>query len=154
MIRQASPADLGAICALNESVQALHVVNRPETFRPLRAHELTAHFAELLQDPSAKIWVSVADDLVNGYLVGIVRTQAPTLYVLGRTWFELDQMGVAAAARRTGVARALVQQGLTFAQARGIQNVELSSWSFNQDAQSAFQKLGFTPKTVRFEHRQ
>ena len=153
MIREATAADLTALCALSNAVQTLHVAQRPKMFRPTAADELSEHFQRLLADTAAKIWVSAQDGALNGYLVGIVRTQAPGPYVLGRTWFELDQIGVAAPSRRTGVARALIERGIAFAHAQGIQSVELSAWSFNRDAQLAFQKLGFVPKVVRFEYR-
>ncbi len=97
--------------------------------------------------------MSVQDGVLNGYLVGTVRTQASGPYVLARSWLELDQIGVAAESRRKGVGRALVAQALAFARTRAVDGVELSSWSFNEDAQRAFQKLGFSPKTVRFEYR-
>jgi ribosomal protein S18 acetylase RimI-like enzyme len=53
--------------------------------------------------------------------------------------------------RGAGVARALVETARAYANARGIRDVELCTWSFNQAAQSAFGKLGFVPKVVRFE---
>ncbi len=153
MIREAQPGDVAAFSALNDAVQALHVASRPEMFRPTRPDELTVHFQHLLANPAAKIWVSDQSGAINGYLVGIVRTQAPGPYVLGRTWFELDQIGIAPQSRRSGVGRSLIAHGIAFAHAQGIESVELSSWSFNQDAQRAFQALGFVPKVVRFEYR-
>jgi ribosomal protein S18 acetylase RimI-like enzyme len=153
MIRKAEPADLEALITLNETVQALHVENRPDTFRTADRDALATRFRQLFGDPTSQVWVSITDDTVNGYLVGRVRSEPPTTYVLARYWLELEQIGVAAESRRTGVARALIEQATAFAQAQGIQSVELSSWSFNQGAQLAFQKLGFLPKLVRFEHR-
>ncbi len=153
MIRDAESTDLTALCALNDSVQALHVAHRPEFFRPARRAELATYFQQLLESAVAKVWVSEREGAVDGYLVGIVRTQAPGPYVLGRTWFELDQIDVAPESRQSGVGRSLIEHGVAFARARGIDSVELSSWSFNRDAQRAFQKLGFVPKVVRFEYR-
>lgn len=153
MIREAVATDVPALSALNDAVQALHVANRPEMFRPTRPEDLSVHFQHLFANAAAKVWVSEREGVLNGYLVGIVRTQAPGPYVLDRTWFELDQIGVAPESRRSGVGRALVEHGVAFAHAQGIDSVELSSWSFNQDAQRAFQALGFAPKVVRFEYR-
>ena len=151
VIRDAGQADLEALVTLNAEVQQLHVNYRPDTFRPMDIEEIAARFRQLFQDPPAKVWLAITDNVACGYLVSIERTQAPSPFVLNRTWLELDQIGVQAGRRRTGVARSLIEHAVAHAQTRGIAHVELNSWSFNQDAQRAFQKLGFTPKSVRFE---
>jgi ribosomal protein S18 acetylase RimI-like enzyme len=52
-----------------------------------------------------------------------------------------------------GIARALMQKVVSEAKARRIEAVELNSWAFNEPAQAAFWRLGFTPKVTRFELR-
>jgi hypothetical protein len=39
------------------------------------------------------------------------------------------------------------------ASAEGIPALELSAWAFNAEAQAAFQRLGFSAKSVRFERQ-
>ena len=117
----------------------------------MRVEEIAARFTLLFQDPAAKVWVAITDNVACGYLVSIVRNQAPSPFVLNRTWLELDQIGVQAGRRRAGIARSLIEHAVAHAYAHGIADIELNSWSFNQDAQRAFQKLGFIPKSVRFE---
>lgn len=65
-------------------------------------------------------------------------------------WHEIDQIGVTPDRKRQGVGRALVRTVLADAHVHGIRDVELSSWSFNQQAHEAFRKLGFAPIRVRF----
>ncbi len=60
-------------------------------------------------------------------------------------------MGVQARHRRAGIGRALVGHVVAGAREQGIDDVELQSWAFNQNAQRAFTNLGFAPKVVRFE---
>lgn len=52
-----------------------------------------------------------------------------------------------------GTARALIDAALAEARRRGIREIELSTWAFNADAQAVFQRLGFTPRMIRFERR-
>jgi len=68
-------------------------------------------------------------------------------------WFVIDQIGVQAGYRRTGIGRALVQQVISAARTEGVREVELNSWTFKQEAHRAFANLGFVPKTTRFELR-
>ena len=152
IIREAELGDIEALCALNAEVQELHVAHRPDVFRPIATPEIAGRFRDLFAQPTTKIWVAVVDGSVRGYLVAILRRPAaPNPYVLERSWLELDQIGVSAEHRRLGIARGLVERALAHAQAEGIAGVELSSWSFNQNAHRAFEKLGFVSKSVRFE---
>jgi RimJ/RimL family protein N-acetyltransferase len=48
------------------------------------------------------------------------------------------------------VARALTQALVESAVASGIHDIETTCWSFNQGAQAALRRLGFTPKSLRF----
>ena len=151
IIREAHLADGPALVLLNEEIQRLHVAHRPETFRSTRTVEVARRFDELLGDPAVKIWLAVVDQELAGYLVGVVRSQAETAFTVARTWFELDQIGVQPRHWRGGVARQLVARAVAYATSNGIERVELCSWSFNQQAQRAFERLGFVPKVVRFE---
>ena len=63
----------------------------------------------------------------------------------------LDQIGVAASHRRTGVARALLEHVIAQARAHGVADLELQTWAFNQVAQSAFRNVGFVPQRARYE---
>jgi GNAT superfamily N-acetyltransferase len=104
-------------------------------------------------EPAARLWGPEVDGALVGYVVALVREKPENPFCLARKWWDIDQMGVRAADRRTGIGRALVQQVVSEARARGIRDVELNSWAFNQDPHRAFTRMGFAPKTVRFELR-
>ena len=53
--------------------------------------------------------------------------------------------------RQRGVARTLVERVLASARAQGVRDVQLTCWSFNAEAQAAFEALGFRPMTVRYQ---
>ena len=151
LIRDAKPSDSQAIVGLIGQVQALHVASRPETFRPVPEPEIADWFGQALQNPANKIWVADADGMVCGYLLSVVRNQAGNPFVIDRTWLELDQICVLRAHRRQGIAKALIATAMAHAAAQGFRDVELSTWAFNHDAQSAFRELGFVAKVLRFE---
>jgi ribosomal protein S18 acetylase RimI-like enzyme len=151
LIRAATDADIPALAALNAAVQELHVANRPDQFKAATSSELEVWFAQLLQNPSAKVWLAELAGAVVGYLVVQVRQSAENTFCRSRSWWDIDQIGVHAEHRRSGVCRALMRKVVHEARTENIRSVELVSWAFNRDAQRALTSLGFAPKLVRFE---
>jgi ribosomal protein S18 acetylase RimI-like enzyme len=152
-IRAASPGDCKALARLNDEVQRLHVARRPDDFKPVSCDALEAHFAELLADRSATVWLAELDGAAAGFLVVRVRDKPENLFCKARTWWELDAVGVAASFRRQGVCRALFEHVMADARAQGVAELELQTWGFNAEAQAAFRRLGFVPKSARYELR-
>jgi ribosomal protein S18 acetylase RimI-like enzyme len=150
-IRAASAGDVEAIAALNTEVQELHFASRPDQFRTARVEEIAPWITELLHNPSARLWVAELGGAVVGYVVTLVRERPENPFCPARTWWEIDNLGVQAKHRRGGIGRALVSHVVDEARARGIRDLELQAWAFNQNAQQAFRSLGFVPKVVRFE---
>lgn len=150
-VRRAMEQDLPALVRLHQAVHDLHVAARPEHFTALTDAAAEQRFREFFEDASSTVWVAEAAGTVHGYLVAILQRRPATVYSYERRWCDLDQISVAASARRRGVARALIATAVGAARAQGIAQVELSSWAFNQTAQAAFRNLGFVPKTTRFE---
>lgn len=152
-IRAADSNDVDILATLNAEVQNLHFASRPDQFKPAKASEIAQWLAQLLQSPSARLWVAEVNGAVVGYVAAVVRERSENPFCLERKWWDIDQIGVQARHRRTGIGRALVHHVVSEARAQGISDVELNSWAFNHDAQHAFTSLGFVPKTVRFELR-
>lgn len=152
-IRAVNQSDVDTLAALNVEVQELHFASRPDEFKPAQASEMARWFVQLLHNPAARLWGAEVDGTLVGYVVVLVREKPENPFCPARRWWDIDQIGVSAGHRRAGVGRELVQRVVSEARAVGIRDVELNTWAFNQDAQRAFMRLGFAPKTVRFELR-
>ena len=150
-IRRAELGDEGAFVALHQEVHALHLAARPDQFKPAEPAALAARFRELFASPDAKIWVADLDGAVVGYAVALHQRRPDFTVAPAREWCDIDQIGVAPAHRRRGIATALMRAVVDDARASGLPDIELNSWSFNQDAHRAFEAFGFVPKAVRFE---
>ena len=151
LVRLGTARDLPTLVQLHQVVHELHLAARPDHFTALSDAAAEARFRDFFVDPSTTVWVAEAGGSVCGYLVAIVQERAGTAYTCERRWCELDQVAVASDARQHGVARALVRTAVTAAREAGVAQIELTSWAFNQTAQRAFRRLGFAPKTTRFE---
>jgi ribosomal protein S18 acetylase RimI-like enzyme len=149
-VRQATHRDVELLVALNRVVQELHTSARPDYFKQIDTREVAAWFSAMLRKDTVRAWIAESSGSPVGYALTVRYDRLENTFCSARHFCEIDQIGVAPACRKRGVARALVERVLQDARARGIPEVELTSWSFNTDAQAAFRALGFAPNVVRF----
>lgn len=150
-LRRATRDDLSAFLELTGYVHDLHLQQRPDQFKPTENAAIEARFREGLASPTSKIWLAEIAGKVVGCAVEVHVQRPAGPYCPARQWCDIEQIVVVPQHRRSGVATALLQAIVDSAHAAGLQEIELTSWAFNQDAHRAFQAFGFTPKTLRFE---
>ncbi|RPI52290.1 MAG: GNAT family N-acetyltransferase, partial [Acidobacteria bacterium] len=129
----------------------LHVQSRPDHFRQTQVPELAKWYKSLLEKPTARIWIAEEQDEAVGYVLAMFQRLPENPFTRARAWCEIDQIAVESNHRRRGIGRALVLRAIAEARAEGIQRVEASCWSFNDQAHEVFRRLGFAPKAVRYE---
>jgi|SRR5579862_4692574 len=150
-IRPAAIGDEARLAAMNDFVQELHLGRRPDHFRPTQSAELAAYYRSLLETSTTRMWIAAEDGVPVGYLLAILHEAPENPFVRARRWCEIDQVAVDPSRRRRGIARALILSAVAWATTEGIPQIEAASWSFNDRAQEMFRRLGFVPKTTRFE---
>ena len=150
-IRSAVVGDDIVLARLNRFAQDLHVERRPDLFRPGGIQEVTAWFRGRLEDPATRAWIAEDSGTPIGYLITVLHDRPQGPFTVAQRFCEIDQLAVDPTRRGQGIARALMLQALAQARADGIQQIEATSWSFNDSAHAMFRRLGFVPKTVRFE---
>jgi ribosomal protein S18 acetylase RimI-like enzyme len=153
LVRGASVGDAETLAALNRFVHDTHLVRRPDYFTPSHVEEVSAWFRKQLDHVSTAAWIAQEGDVAVGYLLMFVRERAQNAFRRARRWCEIDQIAVDPAWRRRGIGTALMTAALEEASARGVRDVELSSWAFNSDAHAMFQRVGFEPRLLTFERR-
>jgi ribosomal protein S18 acetylase RimI-like enzyme len=150
-VRRASEADVDALVPLKASVHALHVTRRPDVFKAMTHAQVATWLRERLAEETAEVWLAERGAAPSGYLLSIRREWPETPFRLGRRWCEIDEIAVDPSSQRQGVARALVAHVVALAREAGLAGVELTTWAFNEPAQSAFVAMGFEPMIVRYE---
>jgi ribosomal protein S18 acetylase RimI-like enzyme len=150
-IRRAAKEDVAKLVELHREVHELHLALRPDQFKQIVDDDMAAVFLAQLAASATKVWVAELDGTVAGYVVAMRNDGAQNTMCPRRARWEIDQIGVATAHRRLGIARALVSTVVDAALADGTPAVELNCWAFNRDAHAAFQSFGFVPKIIRFE---
>jgi diamine N-acetyltransferase len=150
-LRRAEAGDVEALVALHREVHELHLAQRPDQFKPTNDEEIARVYRTRLSAANTKVWVALRDGRAVGHIVAIHQQRAEHAMCPARQWWDVDELGVTAAARRSGIARALLQTVVDAATAAGIREIELNSWAFNHTAHATFESCGFTPKVIRFE---
>jgi GNAT superfamily N-acetyltransferase len=150
-IRTAIVGDEELLAKLNSFVHDLHVVRRPDHFKPAQVSELAGWYRSLLERSTARMWIAENEGNPVGYVLAIVHHVPENPFCQARHWCEIDQIAVDPNYRRQGIARSLVLKAIAEARIEGIRDIEATCWSFNNETHEVFQGLGFVPKTVRFE---
>jgi ribosomal protein S18 acetylase RimI-like enzyme len=134
-VREATAGDASSVAAL---LGELGYPAEPESAR--------GRLERLLADPESAVWLAVR----GGVAVGLVAMHVvPVLERDGATC-RITALVVSAAARRGGVARALVERVEAEAVERGCDRLEVTS-SGQRDAAHAFYRgFGFTERPERF----
>ncbi|MBE7531152.1 MAG: GNAT family N-acetyltransferase [Chloroflexi bacterium] len=144
MIREATLADEDGLDLLYTEIDRLHHEALPQVFR---GHEEAARpstfLAAHLADDTMRVFV--AD--VNGRLVGLIllkirSEEHPIKY--SQHYLHISTLIVAAEFQGQGVAQRLMDTAVTFARERGVSQLRLNVYNFNQRAIAFYEKEGFT----------
>ncbi|WP_020176480.1 GNAT family N-acetyltransferase [Methyloferula stellata] len=145
-VRPADEADIDAIGRINQTVQRLHAELEPELFKAVTDEvEVSAYFAAQLSAPQHQFRVAEIDGLIAGYVWFEKQETADTPFTFPTRRFYVHHIAVDTAARRRGVASALLRNIEAEARAEGITKLVLATWATNQVAQAFFTSQSFRP---------
>lgn len=144
VIREATLADGAGLELLYAEIDGLHHEALPQLFR---RHEEIARpstfLADRLTDDTMRVFVAE----VNGRLVGMIllkirSEEHPIKY--SQHYLHVSTLIVAAEFQGQGVAQRLMDTAVTFARERGLSQLRLNVYDFNQRAIAFYEKEGFT----------
>ncbi|MBZ0297794.1 MAG: GNAT family N-acetyltransferase [Anaerolineae bacterium] len=151
--RLATLEDVPVLAQLLLEVQELHVVNRPDIFKP--ADDVAAFetdFRERMLGDSEG-WVFLAEEANSavGYAYATLVQRPESVYGFAPRYIHIDQISVKSTFRGRGCGQALVEAVFAMARSQGVNRVTLSTWAFNSDAHGFFEKMGFQPYLFSME---
>lgn len=145
-LRQAVPADAPALARLGADA---FTATFGQMYAPadLQAFLAAAHSPETVQaeiaDPDRICQLAEVDGMLGGYCKLVLRPGWPE-HARRRSAMELKQLYTAPGMTRLGIGAALMDWALATARARGGDEMQLSVWSGNVDAQRFYTRYGFT----------
>lgn len=142
-IRAASATDAAVLAGLWAELDRLHATLQPRFFRAGARGE--RFLREALADPQRAILIAESAQVAVGAVeVRLYDTPSHPLMVQRRRAF-VDDLVVAPAARRHGVGRALMEAAQRWARARGAEELVLTVWAGNTEAERFYARLGYRP---------
>ena len=141
--REATAADLDAICALGEEVNAIHHRAFPEVFaEPSVRDRDAAHWFNSIGKESATLFVSEEAEKILGFVS--VSMLSETLSLLQPMHFgRVGSVSVTEAARGQGIGRALMSLAQDWVVQHGGTELRLTVWAFNAQALRMYEELGY-----------
>ena len=147
-LRSVRPGDYAAAERLLGELYEVHSVGRPELYGAVQRH-LNAYFFESMLTNEDMLALAAEQD---HELVGICI--ASLLNFSGNTRIKtvcVDQLVVTASHRHRGVGRMLLFEMEKRAKRLGAKRIDLTVWSFNQDAIAFYEKCRMTPQRIIYE---
>lgn len=142
-VRFAREEDLPQVNRLRKQVNDLHVLGKPEIFKPGFPDELRDYIYAIREDPRKEIVVSESEDRIIGFAVLNHITRPETPFMFERDYLDIDEFCVDEACRRRGVASAMIRFIRDWAKDRGFKRLELNMWEFNREALAFYEAAGF-----------
>ncbi len=146
-VRQAEPEDVPSLVALFQELDRMQADWRVFTPRPGFYDEVGQKYREAIGHTDAVVLVAEDEE---GEIVGMAygETRVPSRFSDERS-LEISGVVVRGGYRGRGVGHELVREAAVFARDRGIDWVEIKTFTPNQGALSFWEKLGFTPRVVQ-----
>lgn len=150
-IREAHSGDAKALAKLVITVQQLHIDNQPERFKPLKADNpaLIEVYERHLADDNKHIYVAEDADLAVGFVLCVDYVIPENPFVYSKRDFHIDQISVDIDYQGQGIGKLLMQQAMLKAKECEADLITLGVASFNQQAITFYEKLGFSIQSHR-----
>lgn len=141
--REALAEDLPAICELGEVVNRLHHDAWPQVFvGPGDPQRHRAHWQSSVGTERATTFVCERQSRVVGF-VTVHLAQDPSSLLQPLPYARIGSISVAPDHWGQGVGRGLMQAAEAWARQRGVTDLRLHVWDFNQRALRLYAELGY-----------
>lgn len=151
-IRFASREDIPGIIDLLQQVGEVHHQIRPDLFRAGAQKYDEAALTRLLADPSRPIFTAVENASLMGYGFCILQETKDDPVLCDRKVLYIDDLCVDENARGSGVAKAIYEAILAYAQQIHCDAVTLNVWQGNDRAMHFYEKCGLKPQKTGMEY--
>lgn len=148
-VQVARRMDAPALAALNQVVQQMHHEWSGSEYLPPDPRAAEDFFLAKVDDPSALVLVAFRTGHPVGFLYAQEMHRPPNPFTSELRVLYVEQVVVLPEKRRSGVGRALFHAAERAAQARGLDEVRLETAAVNASAQAFFDRLGYSPYSVR-----
>lgn len=143
-IRSAVVAEYERLSVLWKGVEYLHHQAFPHIFRePDEVWPIRAAVESLIVGPDSTILIAETNNEIAGFVTLQVHQVKQTSRMRERRFVIIENMSVDPLLRRRGIGRALLRAAEDWAAQRGIADLQLFVWEFNDAAMRFYESEGF-----------
>ncbi len=143
-IRDAKKSDFIAISELYEQVDKLHRTEHPNIFRePSILGRPSDYLQALIDSENTKFIVAELEDQVVGFSESYVMQESDYSIIQPREWLLIDSIAVDKRIHRNGVGQSMLNYLIDWSKEKGLSEIELKVYSFNEQAINFYDKNGF-----------
>lgn len=153
MLRITPTKDHTLIAALNEEVHELHHQMHPEVFKPYDKTDIEAMMERFLAEENCYAYIAWMDEEPVGYMIIYLRESGDNAFHYNTRSLYIDQVGVPAKHRKSGVGQALMLHAEQIAKDNNISLLELDHWNTNTVAARYFRSHGYTLRKERLSKK-
>lgn len=151
-IRRAEKRDIPRVMELLSQVLEIHAALRPDLFLTGTTKYLPEELEAIFLDPSTPVFVAEnRDGQVDGYCFCMMQNQPQKTNMPPLKTLYIDDLCVDEKARGTGIAKALYDYVLAYADAQACYDVTFNVWKGNQQAYQFYEKMGMKVKKTQME---
>jgi len=144
-IREAVTADYEGMCEVFEEIDACHREALPHIFqKPDRIARTREYISDIIACKDAALFVAEYKSQLIGLVHINVRETPDIPLMVPRRYAVISDLIVKKRFHRFGVGRSLVETAYQWALNKGLTEIELSVWEFNEGAIAFYERLGFT----------
>jgi len=152
-LRHATQDDLLAICRLGDEVNLHHYHGAPEVFlSELDPERMASFWGDFLTQGDAAIYVAEVDSAVVGFVV-VTQGEERTAFTQAIAFAKIISLGVTETLRGQGIGTLLLEQAEAWSRERGVDEIRLNVWAFNQPAVEMYQKHEFAIRSHQLAKR-
>jgi ribosomal protein S18 acetylase RimI-like enzyme len=143
-IREATLEDYPSLDPLFTEGDAFHREVLPHIFRrPEGAARAWSYFSSIVNSEEACIFLAQVREQVVGLVQVLVRETPDIPLLVPRRYAVVDNIVVARGWRHSGIGKALMERAQNWAVKKGVTQIELNVWAFNQGAVAFYEHLGY-----------
>jgi ribosomal protein S18 acetylase RimI-like enzyme len=143
-VREAYPQDIESVYAIFSLTDILHHQAHPDFFQETDdPKDIKDYLLAGIQDDDTVVFVAEEGGLIIGAIIASVRHTAKISILVDRTFVSVENLVVTDKFRQRGVGQTLMEQVHLWTKARGLKEIELTVWEFNQGAIAFYENLGY-----------
>lgn len=150
-IRKAESCDVERINQLLYQVAEIHAKGRADIFKSESKKYTDEQLIEIINCEQTPVFVAVEDNYVVGYAFCVYQRTENNQLLQDKKTLYIDDICVDESVRGKHIGTGLYEYVIAYAKEKGLDNITLNVWAFNESAYQFYKKCGMTPQRIIME---